>query len=354
MVRAPSIGNRSPGKPPSNNGGSPPNHPSLNTSNDIEAEEDVRASNRYNRLKERNQVLASRPGYTRGPGIITDLPVPTDAQFKDTSVIIASAFHQAAASSLAGMANETWRPGNANLPRSTSVEYEKETQQTSHRRLTVPANRTRPNSSKPNSRASNRGTSDAEEPRGAASRAKSPFDHLADLTRRAMSPASAATSFLLRAPSREPPDVLPRTTSRQPTETTLVGQTSESYDYAAEEEEMQRMDRTSSHASSSSHNKKAVRPPNNRISTDNQAYEPSDETQSESDVDESGRRTRRRKKKKDGAGGPLTTLPVTQYDKRKKRKGRGGKSGDNEESGSEEESIEIQVSLYLVSLYMIN
>ena len=339
MIRAPSLGNRSPTKPTSQNSGSPPSHPAPNTSNDLEAEEEVQASSRYNRLKERNQILASRPGYTRGPGIIVENPVPNDAQLKDTSVVIASAFHQAAASSFANMANDSWRTGNTNLPRSTSVEYEKETQSTSHRRLAVPASRTRPSSSKPNSRASNRGASDVEnESRTTASRAKSPFDHLADLTRRAMSPGAAA-SFLLRAPSREP-DVLPRTATRQATDATLVGQTSESYDYAAEEEEMQRMDKTSNHASSSTY-KKPTRPPNNRISTDNQAYKPS-ESEYESDEDDMGKKTRRRKKKKDSVGGPLTTLPVTQYDKRKKRKGRSGKGGEHEESGSDGESIEDQ------------
>lgn len=371
MARAPTLGNRSPGKPsPSTSPRSQRNaspsrsntssHPLTALEPEQEEEEDELALARYSRLKQRNQALLNRPGSSLGPGIITSPPKPTAASLKDTSVNIASAFHQAA-NSFANMstnsnANNSWGNGSRqNLPRSTSVEYEKETQSTSHRRLAVPPNRTGPRSNnlKPPSKARlMQNVSEQESDHGgevvdANGRAKSPFDHLTDLAARALSPAT----YLMRQRSHEPEDVpLP---SRQATDATLVGPNhSVSYDYAEEEEEYQNSLKPSSKRTGA-----ATAHKRNRMSMDNKAYRPSTsdiDSESDADVDEDGRKGRRRRaKKKELGGGPLTTLPVAGYDKRKKKKVRAnrGNGQGEDESGSDEHAAD-QVSADPLNIYL--
>ncbi|TDL19907.1 hypothetical protein BD410DRAFT_751579 [Rickenella mellea] len=367
---APTFGNRSPGKPPSPTlspraarNASPTRS---NTSSyhqqgaEDDAEEEERALARYARLKQRNQALANRPGASLGPGIITTPPQPNGTSLKDTSVNIASAFHQAAstftAMSNGSNANTAWSTGSrANYPRSTSVEYEQQAQNSSHRRLAVPPSRTgsrTSNTNKPQSKSrSAQNASDAENDRSGDSvdangRGKSPFEHLAEFTKRA---ALAPTAYLMRQRSQEP-EAPP---SRQTTDATLVGQgnNSSSYDYQEEEEEYQKSVKPSSKragAPASTSASAAAAHKRGRMSVDNKAYRPtmSDlESESEGEEDEDGSKRRRRKaKKKDGTGGPLTTLPVTQYDKRRRRKGRGSKGGDEDEGSVSDEHASEQRS----------
>lgn len=304
----------------------------------IEVDDEERTA-RYSQLKQRNQALANRPGSSIGPGVITTPPQPTPASAKDTSVNIASAFHQALNAMAPAEPTNNWQANRTHVPRSTSVEYEQQAQNSSHRRLAAPPRRM--GGSKPVSRASARG-SDAEndhsgEVAQANGRGKSPFEHISDLTSRAMSQAT----FLMRQRSQESEDVAPP--SRHATDKTLVGGNSNSYDYADEEEMYQEMSKSAKKPASTIRGR-------NRISMDNKAYQPptSDfEEESEEDAGDE-RKGRRRKKKKDVGGGPLRTLPVTQYDKRKKRKSRGGKGeaedGSNEEAQDEQESVAEQVS----------
>ncbi|KAI5119415.1 hypothetical protein M0805_009866 [Coniferiporia weirii] len=297
-------------------------------------EDDEERSSRYAQLKQRNQALAGHPRPALGPGIITTPPQPTAASLKDTSVNIASAFSQAASSYLmAANPSNSWSNGR-NVPRSTSVEYEQQTQNAAHRRLAVPPRRV--GGSKPLSKAASatRGSDMENDHSGdsvnVSGRAKSPFDHLSELTSRAMSSAT----FLMRQRSQEPEE--PRPPSRQATDATLVPQNnSNSYDYADEEEEFLEIQKTSKKSISTAHKR-------NRMSTDNKAYRPTaSDLDEESDEDLDGeRKGRRRRRRKEGGGGPLRTLPVTQYDKRKKKRARDGKPGDEELSESDEQEQE--------------
>ena len=307
------------------------------TTDEGSRDEDDNILTRYNQLKQRNEELASRPG---GPGIITTPPQPS---VKDTSVNIASAFFQAASSFTAGnvmSASSRWS-NKQNLPRSTSVEYEQQAQSTSHRRLAPPPSRTgsRMGASKPNSRASARG-SDIENERsgdviGPTGRAKSPFDIMADVATGVMKPVA---TILMRQRSQEPEGIQ----SRQGTDATLVAQNnnSTSYDYAEEEEEVERMDKAKRSTVGSQV------PRRGRISTDNMAYRPtmSDlEDESEAEEDDDGRKGRRRRKKKlDAGGGTLQSLPKVNYDKRRKRRGKNGRPGEDEEDGSIEDQEQEQ------------
>ena len=312
-----------------------------NTSRSItEDEEDDNLVSRYAQLKQRNLAIASRPGSSLGPGIITTPPQPNGATLKDTSVNIASAFHQAA---------NTYMPTNGssssyqrtNYPRSTSVEYEQQSQSSSHRRLAVPPSRSG-RSSKPSSRAgaSSRG-SDVENEHvevDANGRGKSPFEHITDFAKRTLVP----TTFLMREPADAGEGQAP---SRQATDATLVAQSSNvGESYAEEEEEFQQLQRAAKKPTSTAHKR-------GRISVDNKAYKPSaSDAESESDEDFGDERKgrKRRSKKKDVGGGPLTTLPVAPYDKRKKKKGRSGKGGDEDEDFVSEEQGEEQVRCFLL------
>jgi SUN domain-containing protein 1/2 len=90
------------------------------------------------------------------------------------------------------------------------------------------------------------------------------------------------------------------------------------------------------------------------MSTDNKAYRPSQSDMEASDEDfEDGKKGRRKRKKKEPLGGPLSTLPVAAYDKKKKRKSRGSKGNlagpdDEDESGSDEHISE-QVSFLVLT-----
>lgn len=309
-----------------------------------ERAQDEIALARYARLKQRNQALASRPGSALGPGIITTPPQPTAASLKDTSVNIASAFN-IAADTYNPMPSSQEAHGRPHYPRSTSVEYEAQAQSTSHRRLAVPPSRV--NSRQPYSKPNSKARMDSSVDQSADSvdsngRGKSPFDHLAELTRRAVSPAVSAV-YLLRQRSQEPEERTP-TITKSNTEKTLVGDNGESYDYAEEEQEFQRsMKPNSSRAQSTAHKR-------NRMSMDNKAYHPSDselESESEDELDGGKKGRRRKAKKKDGPGGPLNTLPVAGYDKRKKRKSR-GKGGAEDDASVEDDIVSQHVSLMLI------
>lgn len=312
---------------------SPP-HSSEEHAQAIEVNDDDRTA-RYSQLKQRNQALASRPGSSLGPGVITTPPQPTPASAKDTSVNIASAFHQALNTMAPSEPANARSSSRSQVPRSTSVEYEEQAQNASQRRLAAPPRRV--GGSKPPSRVSVRGSDIENENSGetapANGRGKSPFAHISDLTSRAMSQAT----FLMRQRSQEPED--PRPPSRQATDATLVAQANgNSYGYSDEEEQFQEISKSANKPVSSVHKR-------GRMSMDNKAYQPTNsdfEDESEEDPEDE-RKGRRRRKKKEVGGGPLRTLPVTQYDKRKKRKSRGGKGG--EEDGSYDEEQEEQEAM---------
>lgn len=341
--RAPNYEPQSPSKSPS------PRSRRAQTSrtvDDVSRDEDDNILSRYTQLKQRNDELASRPG---GPGIITTPPQPSLASAKGTSVNIASAFFQAASSytttaATTAMSTSSKWTNKQHVPRSTSVEYEQQAQSTSHRRLAPPPSRTgsRLGASKPNSRASARG-SDIENERSGESfglngRAKSPFDIMADVASGVMKPVA---TILMRQRSQEPEGVQ----SRQGTDATLVAQNnnSGSYDYADEEEEVERMERASKRNTAASQ-----APRRGRISTDNMAYRPTtSDVEDESEEDEDGRKGRRRRKKKaDSSAGLLQNLPKVNYDKRKRRRGRTGRPGEEgeEASGEEQDQISEEVS----------
>ncbi|RDX57487.1 hypothetical protein OH76DRAFT_1335265 [Lentinus brumalis] len=333
---APTVGSRSPPKP---------DKAPLPQEDDVEEPALVR----FARLKQREQSSQSQaqPSRSVGPRTITSPPHPEKWSVRDTSVNIVSAIAQAATSNSFDISatnssnasgsntsyatannsamnpNEAWASGirkQPMVPRSTSVEYEKETQSTINRRLAPPPNRlSQARVARPVSKtASVRHVPDSEgeeevQPNG---RGKTPLEHGYDFVRRVI-PAT----FLLRERSQEPEE---------------SARDQSSYDYSAEEREFQAgtaSQKPNSRRGAAQHRK-------NRMSTDNKAYRPSMSDLEESDEDfedVNGKRTRRKKKKGGPNGGPLTTLPVTSYDKRKKkRKGARGENGaaEDEEEGS--------------------
>ncbi|PAV16140.1 purine nucleotide binding protein [Pyrrhoderma noxium] len=283
---------------------SPPRRSQPGNRQQDEEEEEL---SRYNQLKQRNQALANRP------------------------VNIASAFQQAATSYTMAPNSGSWN-NRPNMPRSTSVEYEQQSQTATHRRLAVPPRRV--NGNKPPSRS---GTviqeTDNENDRSteyntSRERGKSPFEQLADITQRAV---QSSATFLMRQRSQEPEN---HSFSR-PTDTSFVGQgqtNGGSYSYEAEEEEYQESQRSK---------KSATVPKRNKISEDNRAYQPTI-TDEESTDEESGadRRGRRRKKKKDV--GPTANFPTLQYDKRRRKKARSGKQLDEDTSIEVEEQEQMR------------
>lgn len=273
---------------------------------------------RYARLKQRDQNLGS----TSGPRTTTSPPKPEKWSVKDTTVNIANAFQQAVEDMQPAPPNpnNSWASGSrasANIPRSTSVEYEKETQSTSIRRFAPPPNRLAPPARsngagrKPLSKQisvhqvpDSEGEEDTAPKRN--ERGKSPLEHVVDLTKRALAPAT----IYLRQRSQEP---------------SVEGPTNghnSSYEYSAEEREFQAQKSASAALRANNHKK-------GRMSLDNKAYRPSasdlDEDSDEGDDDD--KKTRRRKKKKNEPhGGPLTTLPtVAGHDKKRRRKSKGSK-----------------------------
>ncbi|TFK47684.1 hypothetical protein OE88DRAFT_1665240 [Heliocybe sulcata] len=295
---------------------------------------------RFARLKQRESTSA-------GPGVN-----PEKWAVRDTSVNVATAFRQAATSDMPPVAhdpNAAWASGRTrtNLPRSTSVEYEKETQSTTSRRLAAPPSRLAPpRPSQPARRPISKQSSirhipasdGEEEELNRNSRAKSPFEQAVDLTKRALAPAT----FYLRQRSQEPQDISGDAQNRR------NGDSSHSYDYSAEEREF--LNQTNSNGtqkplSTASARRAQQTNRKNRMSSDNKAYRPSHsdlELSDEEGLSDDGKTRRRKKKKKEPTGGPLRTLPVTSYDKRRKRKGGkaggedGGEEDESEESGSDE------------------
>lgn len=218
------------------------------------------------------------------------------------------------------------------VPRSTSVEYEKETQSTSTRRLNPPPRKGPPQSrsataaTKLSKQASVRYVPDSEgEDTGEASqgrqeRAKTPLESVVDLAKR--------TAFYLRQRSTEP--------ELGPSETSQNGRhNNESYDYEAEEREFQNQSAVTKGRKTNN----AALPKRGRISIDNKAYRPSQSDLEDSDdnIPDDGKRRRRKSKK--NMVGPLTTLPVVGQDKRRRRK-RGTKADGGDEEGEEKEEEE--------------
>ena len=215
------------------------------------------------------------------------------------------------------------------VPRSTSVEYEKETQSTSTRRLNPPPRKGPPSSrsatttAKLSKQASVRYVPDSEgEDAGEASqgrqeRAKTPLESVVDLAKR--------TAFYLRQRSTEP--------DLGPSETSQNGHhNNQSYDYEAEEREFLGQ----SAATKGRKTNNAALPKRGRISLDNKAYRPSQSDLEDSDSDVSGDGKRRRRKSKKNMVGPLTTLPVVGQEKRRRRR-RGTKADGGDEDGEEKE-----------------
>ncbi|KAG2035202.1 hypothetical protein BDR03DRAFT_962926 [Suillus americanus] len=323
---APTAGSKSPAKPTS-------------SASTADAVDDETALVRYARLKRERSLQQSQPTLA-----------PETWSVKDTSVNIASAFYQAASTSHEmhpSNPNNAWASGsqtNLNVPRSTSVDYEKETHSTSSRRLAPPPNRlsqrnTRKTLSKQDSTTTHVSDSEGEDnqdsqERDRSARGKSPFEQVVDVSKRAL---TSATSFYMRPRSTEPADI-------SAANTTGNGRDS-SYDYASEELEYQetmRQKLAREQQEQSASKRTALSQKRNRMSVDNKAYQPSqsDMEGDSDDVSDDGRKRRRKIKKKDLGGGPLTTLPVAGYDKRRKKK-RGSKTNvegeEEDESSSESE-----------------
>lgn len=314
---------------------SPPSH-----TNQVDNEDsDTSALAKFARIKQR-EALTSRPG---GPKIVSSHLRPDNWAVNNTSVILASALHIAAEGDMipAPNPNTAWASGvtrpNPAIPRSTSVEYEKETQTTTSRRLAPPPHRLSrpPVSRKPVSKnASVRLVSDSEgeEETPANGRGKSPFEHVIDVAKKALGPAT----YYVRQLSHEPEDRSLSTNGNNSRNRDT------SYDYAAEEQEFQ----DAQQAKLAPHKR-------GRISMDYRAYKPTtSDVESDDDgySDDDKHKKRRRKKKNEPVGGPLTTLPVLSADKKKKRKSKGTKNGindqDKEDSESDEPSVEIVCLFY--------
>ncbi|KAH7911515.1 hypothetical protein BJ138DRAFT_1062923 [Hygrophoropsis aurantiaca] len=344
---APTAGSRSPPKPASAT--SSQSAPDLNAENEP-------ALVRYARLKREQSLNTQQQGPLQ----------PERWSVKDTSVNIAAAFTQAASTSYGEMPsnnpNNSWASGsqtNLNVPRSTSVEYEKETHSTSTRRLAAPPSRLTQRSRKPLSKQGTGTThvsdSEGEEPSQSMNqsmRGKSPFEHAVDLSKRVL---DHATSIYMRQRSQEPANTSGGTNG-----------TDSSYDYASEEREYQEMQRQQQQAAAQepeqqpSSRKTGAAHKRGRMSLDNKAYRPSAsdlDEDSEDGLSDDGKKRRRKTKKKDLGGGPLTTLPVAGYDKRRKKKTKGSKgnaaeAGDDDESssGSEQNSSAQRASVTRGSL----
>ena len=251
---------------------------------------------------------------------------PSTWAVKGTSVQAANAIHQAA---MALNPNDSWASSTRTVvPRSTSVEYEKETQSTSTRRLNPPP-RKPPTSRSATAAAKlakqqsvryvpdSEGDDAGEASQGRQERAKTPLESVVDLAKR--------TAFYLRQRSTEP--------DLGPSETSQNGHhPNESYDYEAEEREFQS-------AAKGRKTANAALSKRGRISLDNKAYRPSQSDLEDSDDDALDDGKRRRRKSKKSMIGPLTTLPVVGQEKRRRRRrGTKGDGGDEEGEDKEEDS----------------
>lgn len=216
--------------------------------------------------------------------------------------------------------NDAWITGatrRTNLPRSTSVEYEKETQSTATRRLNPPPANRLPSRRPISKTGSTNLVPDSEDEALPSSytRGKSPFEHVADTVRSFVAPV-VTVHMKARSPERE--------------------QSMTSYDYASEEREYRNQPATPQQPQ-----RKAPTSKRNRIPSDNKAYKPTPSDLEESDEDfvDADRKRRRRKKRNDSVGGPLTTLPVAGYDKKRRRK-KNAKGEYVEEEDDDSESDE--------------
>ena len=240
---------------------------------------------------------------------------------------------------------ESWASSSRTIvPRSTSVEYEKETQSTSTRRLNAPPPRNGPPPSRSATAASRlakqasvryvpdlEGEDATAASQGRQERARTPIDSVIDLAKR--------TAFYLRQRSTEP-DL---THSEQGQNGHHDGNPEVSYDYAAEDRDFQAQSALAKarKANNASAHKRG------RISSDNKAYRPtqSDLEQSDDDISDEGRRKRRKAKK--NMIGPLTTLPVIDQEKKRRRRSRTkgdgveeGEDGEGDRGGEEEDESE--------------
>lgn len=330
---APTLGTRSPPKPlstaassrdSSNKAEHFSHHPADDTQDDI-------AHARVARLKQRDQLNITSTNLANVSSRATAINDPTKWAVKGTSVQAANAIHQAA---MALNPKDSWASSSRTIvPRSTSVEYEKETQSTSTRRLNAPPPRNVPPPSRSATAASRlakqtsaRHVPDSEgDDAGAASqgrqeRARTPIDSVIDLAKR--------TAFYLRQRSTEPELPPP---SEQGQNGHHDGNNNESYDYAAEDRDFQAQ--VASAKARKANNASAHK--RGRISTDNKAYRPtqSDLERSDEEVSDGGKRRRRKVKK--NMIGPLTTLPVIDQERRRRRRSR--TKVDGVEEGEDEE-----------------
>jgi SUN domain-containing protein 1/2 len=214
--------------------------------------------------------------------------------------------------------NSAWASTSLGVPRSTSVEYEKETHSTSTRRLAPPPSR---RVTKQPSALTHVSDSEAEEQHSQSiARGKSPFEHALDMSQRAI---NTATSFYLRQRSAEPADAA-----------TTNGKES-SLDYEELDREYTALQRQRSQEDEP---RRVSANRRNRMSLDNKAYRPSHSDLEESDdqLSDDGKKRRRKIKKKDLGPGTLTSLPVAGYDKRRRRK-RGSRGGEADLDGAEDD-----------------
>lgn len=302
-------------------------------------------------MKQREAVkdFSTRPG---GPKLITSPPKPERWAVKDTSVNIATAFHQAVVDTIGGgednmsgtfNPSSSWASGSrpSQVPRGTSVEYEAAAAVATNRRLPAPPEKGARNPvRKPPSKTTSLKhvpDSEGEEDQSSIShaRGKSPLNNPLHYAKQVLTGAT----FLVRHRSTEPEN-----RSGEQLQPPTNGNES-SYEYTAEEEAYQASKQGS--AGASANGSAAQR--KNRISVDNKAYKPPRESEEESEWSDDGTvRRRRRKVKKGPAGGPLSTLPVVSADKRRKRKSTGSRPNALDDDGSEsEENTQIdQVSIH--------
>jgi SUN domain-containing protein 1/2 len=315
---APALGSRSPPKPRSETD---------DAQQQANSSADDPALVRFARLKQRESAAAAadKPGAPK----LNTTPHPERWSVKDTSVNIATAFIQAASGNASMSHNTAWASSSRQpQPRSTSVEYEQSlTDLHKTRRLAPPPDklgRGAPTVRKPVSKtASIRHvpSSDGEEEHV---RGKSPFETGLNMAKQALD----AATFFVRARSREPEN----TSGEQPTTNGHVSGNESSYSYTQEEAAFQAAQKQRNLA------KKG------RMSTDNKAYKPPQESEEESEYSDDGKTRRRKKTKKGPLGGPLNTLPVLSSDKRRKKKGtKGNTTGGHEEEEEEEEGTETDI-----------
>lgn len=239
--------------------------------------------------------------------------------------------------------NSSWASGSrptSNVPRSTSVEYESQTQSSTTRRLGAPPSRLGARTKPVSKHSSSKSIVPDSEPESQVDyngREKSPLlDHITSLAQTALQ----KTSFYVRERERD----------GEPN-----GNGNASYDYSAEERDYQQTLSTASSKRITANHRK------NRISTDNKAYKPSQEELEESDESVSDGGRRRRKKKAGPAGGPLTTLPKVGPEKRRKKtakkgaKGTGTPGGDEEdEEDTDKEVLEQVLAPFLFARHLID